>query len=103
MNVYYADKTDDYMKYEQMVFKIPHGNYEFDDIIDVLTKQKIYKDTRMEISLDKITLRCKIKCDWVVDFTYANSIGSLLRFEKRLLKPGKTHISDHMPEIFESY
>ncbi len=36
-NVYYTDKIDDNMKYEQQFYKIPPGNYELDEIIDVLS------------------------------------------------------------------
>ncbi len=49
----YANKTDDNMKYEQQFYKIVPGNYELDEIIDVLKQKKVFKDTRMEIELDK--------------------------------------------------
>ncbi len=57
----------------------------------------------MEIKLDKHKLKCKIKCDWAVDFTYPNSLARVFGFEKRLLKPSITHFSDHMPEIYGTY
>ncbi len=47
----------------------------------------------MEIELDKHKLKCKIKCDWVVDFTYPNSLVRVFGFDKRLLKPGTTHFN----------
>lgn len=76
------------------VVQIPPGTYEIDEIYHVLLKLMNLKSRDEEQDKRKFTLRannntlrCEIISEFIIDFTPKDSIGSLLGFEKIVLRP----------------
>lgn len=95
---------------------LPEGSYEISDIHKYIEDQILKKgkpqiidnaivkeqeDKGPSISPNLNTLRCEIKWNRDIDFTKANSIGSLLGFDKQMLQKNKKHISNHPIDIFK--
>lgn len=83
--------------------KIPTGSYEIDEIFTYL-KTTLKKDYNVdfEASVDKNTLKSKIKCTHKIDFTTSNNIGSLFGFEKKYLYETNTvYESENIVNIFK--
>lgn len=95
-------------KRTRQVVSIEEGAYEITDIERVL-QQSLKRAPSKEAGLtdDEVislkpnnnTLKCELKSKFEVDFTPADSIGSLLGFSARLLPPAKTHSSDRPVDI----
>lgn len=97
-----VDKSNNQFHVGNYAIEIPDGSYEIDDI-EKLLKSRINEKETTAVASDKIllsisanlnTLKCELKCNEVIDFTKANSIGSLLGFDKRKLPKYKKHVSD---------
>lgn len=82
--------------------EIPVGSYELDDIIKLLNDHFKAKKIYFEMTGNKCTMKCYINCDpkLVIDFRdEADSIGSLLGFDRRVLSDEKWYKSDHPIQI----
>jgi hypothetical protein len=69
--------------------EIPTGSYALDNIIKYIT-DALKPDGNIILSGDLNTLKCKIKISgaYTVDFTYANSINTILGFNSEILTAG---------------
>ena len=98
---YYGEKDEE--------ITIPEGSYEIKDIAVYLKRamllkvQKVdEKDTRedlLSLAQNNNTMRTEIKCAYWINFDKPNTIGSLLGFTSRLLKPNKWHESTSLINI----
>jgi len=59
---------------------VPPGFYDIEDILDHLMRDKLAKETKLQLRLLKKSMTIEISCDWIVDFSGYNSIGKLLGF-----------------------
>lgn len=91
-NKFYYD-TDD------KVIEIPEGSYEIEDIDTYLKNQFLGTDVFISIRSNNNTLKCEIKSNKRINFTPKNSIGSLLGFKNRELKPLSKHVADFPAKI----
>lgn len=86
--------------YDSKEIEIPVGSYEINDICQFL-KIALEKDSiKFELRVNKNTLKCEVICSQPIDFSGKNSIGSLLGFSARILKPNVVHESDIPVNIF---
>lgn len=82
------------------VVEIPEGSYEIEDINDYLQEELQKKGIPLSIVGHNSTLKTRIKCGELVDFSPTDSIAKLLGFEnKRLTSLEET--SDHPADIFK--
>ena len=79
---------------EQQFIEIPTGSYEIVDINKYLTAQLNTKDVTFDLKVNKNTLRCKISSSASIHFTKPDSIGSILGFERKILKSSVNHTGD---------
>lgn len=94
-----VDGTNNLFHYDidDKVIEIPVGAYEIEDINRFIQNYLIAShvtDVYISITANKNTLRGEIKSNKRINFKLANSIGSLLGFKPRELKPLVRHISD---------
>lgn len=75
------------------IVKIPVGSYEIDDIANYI-KKELNNKTHLLIKANNNTLQCIVKSDETIFFNKECSIGSLLGFGSRELKPNILHTSD---------
>lgn len=95
---YYTIKSEN----QQKVIKIPTGSYEISDLETYLREKLISKSVKKEnynkffsLKANNNTLKCEIQSDqYTVDFSPKDSIGRLLGFSARVLKPNQVHESD---------
>lgn len=66
--------------------EVPIGSYEIDDISNYLQQQLQKKGVSLSIFGDNNTLKTRIKCDHLIDFTPIDSLASVLGFENKPLK-----------------
>lgn len=78
---------------------IPVGSYEVSEIVNFLTTIFETKKIRFCMIANTNTMKCKIESDAIIDFTRDDCIGSLLGFDKRMLKKSKPHKSDKIINI----
>lgn len=77
---------------------IPPGNYEFDDIVNYLNttvndNTTQYESVFIKLKANTNTLRSMIKSSHPVDFTYPNSINSLLGFDQEIISASQKYFS----------
>jgi hypothetical protein len=90
------DKTNNKFYYDEddKVIEIPEGSYELEDINrylrTVLHREKIF----LKIKANNNTLKCGIVCEKSINFIPKDSIGRLLGFSERKLKPNVPNTSD---------
>lgn len=100
-----VDETNNLFHYgENELIIIPCGAYEISDIEAYLLKMLREKNNINEtisIEANTNTFKCIIRCSKVIDFTKNNSIGSLLGFKKRILKPHIDYESELPINIFK--
>lgn len=75
------------------VITIPTGSYEIEDIEAFLLKS-VNDDVRLSLKPNNNTLKSEIKCNRMINFQPNDSIGHLLGFTPRRLKPDILHQSD---------
>lgn len=81
------------------VITIPSGNYEINDIAVYVEKKFSEFGETFILQANNNTLTLSVKSSVDIDFTSKDSIGSLLGFNKRVLKKGITHAADRMVDI----
>lgn len=81
------------------VITIPVGSYEIDKIGVYLEKELHKRKITFHLNANTNTMKCKIECDAVIDFTQSKSIGSVLGFSKRKLIANHLHTSDKVVNI----
>lgn len=79
---------------------IPTGAYELDDI-ERYIKDKLIGDEFIEIQANLNTIKCAIKSNRVLDFSKADSLGSMLGFSKKL-EANKFHESEKPVDIMKT-
>lgn len=77
---------------------IPVGSYELENIIKIINDHFHAVKANFYLHANP-NMKCKLEGSIYVDFTQPNSIGSLLGFNKRILKASKVHISDKLVNI----
>jgi hypothetical protein len=88
------DKSNNSFYYEidNQIITIPEGAYTVAELNEYLT-DKLRVD--FSLSINAITLQSKLDCSALIDFSQADSIGTLLGFSQRCLSPVDTpHSSD---------
>lgn len=90
-------KIGDYY-YEWRHIVIPTGSYEMEDLNQYL-RNRMGKDVKFNLKVDKNTLKCILDCGLPVDFSHPNTIGPLLGFGKRQLKSNSAAESDRTVNI----
>lgn len=78
----------------ESVLVIPTGTYEIEHIAKFLTKSLDKVGVKFDLWANKNTLKCELFCNHSVDFSKANSIGSLMGFGEKRLEPGTVHESE---------
>lgn len=76
------------------VIQIPTGTYEVEHIANFLEKNLKNFDVKFDLSANKNTLKCEMYCSHPIDFSKANSIGSVLGFGLVPLEKNIKHESD---------
>lgn len=83
---------------------IPQGTYDAKDILKYLmdnmkSEEKTSARGNLQLVMNNNTSQTQLKCVYDVDFTFPNSIGSLLGFTGKLLKADRWHTSDDTIKI----
>lgn len=88
---------------DQHRIEIVPGSYELSHVIEIIKKQVLLQDdtTILLIKSDIHTAKVSIECNRKINFNVANSIGSVLGFEKKILEPDYIHISDNEVKILK--
>lgn len=68
------------------VITLPKGSYELDDIGQYLREEMLKKNILFIFEANPKTMRCSIESDIFIDFSRADSIGSVLGFSKKIFK-----------------
>lgn len=97
-----VDEKNNLFHIGDYIIEIPVGSYEFSDIVDIITDK--YKDLTDEgdlyINENFNTFETSIKSTiHPIYFNKERSIGSLLGFSKRVLKPKVENLSDKTIDI----
>lgn len=82
------------------IVTIPEGSYEIDDIYAYLQTELSKKRVDLSIIGYNTTLKTRVKCSRLVDFSPKDSIGKLLGFENRRLT-ALEETSDKPADIFK--
>lgn len=84
------------------VITIPEGTYNVDQIASYIQSEldKLSDRPVVRITVSNSTLQTSIKASVPVDFTQESSIGALLGFSKKIIKPGQIETSG-MVDIFK--
>lgn len=78
---------------------IPRGSYELEEIGQYLREQLAKKNIPFFFKANPRTMRFSIQCDITIDFSHANSIGSVLGFSKRIIDVTEERESDLLVNI----
>lgn len=81
-----------YLKNHNIV--IPTGNYEISNLEEYIKKKLSEHDISFSLKPNNNTLHSEIKCSEEINFEPPDSIGQLLGFTQRVLKPNVLHTSD---------
>lgn len=86
--------------FESKTFKIKPGVYQIEDLSKII-KNELVADgiTDFDLKANKNTLNCELKCSVRVNFSLPNSLGDLLGFGTKILKPNVLHVSHLPPNI----
>lgn len=80
--------------------EIPTGSYEIEDINNYLHQQLQKRGISLSIFGDNNTLKTRVKCDHLVDFTPKDSIAKILGFENKPLSSLES-TSENPADIFK--
>lgn len=83
------------------IIVLPTGSYEIGDIVDFIQQELSGTDIKLVLRANNNTLCAEIESNREVDFTYKDSIGDLLGFTPRVLKPNISHSSDSTVKILK--
>lgn len=91
---------------EGKYIQIPEGAYEIDSVNEYLQRALAERgDLRNPVAVvikgNNNTLRCRIKCTDIIDFSPKDSIGRWLGFKPRKLMPEIPHDADFPIDIFK--
>lgn len=86
--------------HENKTIKLTPGAYQIEDISKIIATQ-LLADEIFDFFLlaNKNTLNCELRCGAVVNFSLPNSLGELLGFGRKILKPSVIHVSHLLPNI----
>lgn len=89
------DKTNNLLHYgsTNAYITLPTGSYELEDINKCI-RHLLMDKVDISITSNNNTLKCLINSSETINFDKENSIGSLLGFTKRKLRPHTQHESD---------
>lgn len=111
-----VDEWNNKFYYDDKVIGLPVGAYEIEDINNYLRlmigdpgAHNVFElnehpslptnENFITLHANNTTLKCELLSNCKIDFTHDDSIGSLLGFSKRILKPGIIHKSDFSVNI----
>lgn len=80
---------------------LPTGSYEIGDIDEFIQQELSETDVKLRLRANNNTLCAEIESNQEVDFTHQDSIGDLLGFTPRVLKPNLSHSSDSTVKILK--
>lgn len=89
-----VDQQNNLLHVGSTTIKIPDGSYEISDIADFCTNELRKSGIEFSLTANNNTLLSQIKSSHIVYFNKQNTIGSLLGFSQRELKPNIFHMSD---------
>lgn len=78
---------------------VPVGSYEINQIVAILEEALLEKKIKFSVIVNKNTMKCKIHCDAIIDFSRKDSIGSVFGFNERILDANVIHRSDRLVNI----
>lgn len=85
---------------KEPIVEIPEGSYEIDDINEYLQTELSKHDISLSIIGYTTTLKTRIKCNKLIDFSPKDSLARLLGFQNRPLR-SKEEMADQAPDIFK--
>lgn len=74
--------------------EIPPGSYEAEKILDIIAQKLKKTNINFTGNINENTMKCTINADAFIDFRSKDSIGSVLGFDRKVLKIGLIHHSD---------
>lgn len=83
------------------IIVLPTGSYEIGDIDEFIQRELTGTDIKLTLRANNNTLCAEIESNKEIDFTYKDSIGDLLGFTPRILKPSINHSSDSTVKILK--
>lgn len=90
----YNPETNEFQTNVRHNVQLEPGFYEIDDIIDIFNADHEIIESSTHFEFLKKSLSVRVKSAREIDFTGENSIGPVLGFSKRVLKAGKSAVSD---------
>lgn len=82
--------------------QIPTGSYEVSDLYKFLKKALKKQSVELLLEANKNTLQCEIMCSQPIDFTKANTVGSLLGYRNgQILEKNIIHVSELPADILK--
>lgn len=109
-----VDKTNNKFYIGEYALELPEGNYEITDIEKKLQdllkladdealantlEAGAFESTLLSLKANQNTFKCEIKSNREINFLKPNTIGTLLGFKKKILKPEKKHFSSQTINI----
>lgn len=107
-----VDEANNKFYYDGKTVTLPVGSYEIDDINkylrvvlgdphseDIHLVKRTTEENLFTLRANNNTLKCELISSCEIDFTPGDSIGALLGFAKKKLKPHELHVSDHTVNI----
>lgn len=85
---------------KEPIVTIPEGSYEIDDINEYLQTELRKHDISLSIIGYTTTLKTRVKCNKLIDFSPKDSLAQLLGFQNRSLDSTE-EMSDQPPDIFK--
>lgn len=83
------------------VLTLPVGSYELKDIATYIRAELKAENIVFGVYANNNTMKILIKCSVDIDFTQPNSIGSLLGFDKIILKASRSHYATNIVDIMK--
>lgn len=96
-----VDSSNNKFYVGKWVYTLPTGSYEIEDINTYLQDQLKVQNININIKPNNNTLRSEIECSHEINFNPQDSIGQLLGFTPRILKPYVVHSSDQPVTILK--
>lgn len=96
--------VNDKFYYGNKVITIDEGSYEIEDINHVIRGKLANEDGTVpgfQLRANNNTLKTEIKTNVQIDFSKPGTIGEILGFSKKVLRPRQIHISDKPVKIIK--
>lgn len=97
-----VDESNNKLHYSgSKILELPTGSYELKDITSYIKSELLKEKITFNVFANNNTLKVFIKCSVDVDFSQPGSIGSLLGFNKKVLKASTPHYADSIVDIMK--